>query len=77
MEAEEDLKNFLVIMSQNHVGRSSGSKNQPGHSAGGTRAGAGRKAADGAPLGTLHLLAYKLLDQLVWTLISICVVHLI
>jgi hypothetical protein len=28
------------------------STNQPGHSAGGTRAGAGRKAANSAPLGT-------------------------
>jgi hypothetical protein len=54
LEAEEVLKNFLVIMSQNHVGRPSSSTNQPGHSAGGTRAGAGagRKAANSAPLGT-------------------------
>ena len=52
MEAEEDLKNFLVIMSENPVGRPSGSTNQPGHSAGGARAGAGRKAANSAPLGT-------------------------
>jgi hypothetical protein len=39
-------------MSQNCVGRPSGSTNQPGHSAGGTRPGAGRKAAGSAPLGT-------------------------
>jgi hypothetical protein len=52
LEAEEDLKNFLVIMSENPVGRPSGSTNQPGHSAGGARAGAGRKAANSAPLGT-------------------------
>jgi hypothetical protein len=52
LEAEEDLKNFLVIMSQNPVGRPSGSTNQPGHSAGGARVGAGRKAANSAPLGT-------------------------
>ena len=42
----------FVIMSQNRVGRPSGSKNQPGHSAGGTRPGAGRKATDSAPIGT-------------------------
>jgi hypothetical protein len=52
LEAEEDLESFFVIMSQNPVGRPSGSKNQPGHSAGGTRPGAGRKAADSAPLRT-------------------------
>jgi hypothetical protein len=37
-------------MSENPVGRPSGLKNQPGHSAGGARLGAGRKAADSAPL---------------------------
>jgi hypothetical protein len=39
-------------MSHNLVGRPSGSKNQPGHSAGGTRVGAGRKATDSTPLRT-------------------------
>jgi hypothetical protein len=39
-------------MSQNCIGRPSGSTNQPGHSAGGTRPGAGRKAPNSAPLGT-------------------------
>jgi hypothetical protein len=52
LEAEEDLKNFLVIVSQNLVGRPIGSTNQPGHSAGGIRPGAGRKAGNSAPLGT-------------------------
>ena len=38
-------------MSQNRGGRPRSSTNQPGHSAGGTRPGAGRKVGDGAHQG--------------------------
>lgn len=47
-------------MSNNSGGRPRGSKNQLGHSAGGTRAGAGRKATDSVPMiGTPAALSMR------------------